>query len=84
MSDPSTVIVATDPATLRKIADEAFTAFNSGGRHVQSFSARYPGFTLDDAYRVTASQTNCASRTATSRWAVRPVSPIARCGKNTA
>ena len=54
MSDPSTVIVATDPATLRKIADEAFTAFNSGGRHVQSFSARYPGFTLDDAYRVTA------------------------------
>ena len=54
MSDPSPVIVATDPATLRTIADEAFTAFNSGGRHVQSFSARYPGFTLDDAYRVTA------------------------------
>ncbi|MGB8103522.1 MAG: hydratase [Pseudolabrys sp.] len=54
MSDPSAVTVATDPATLRKIADEAFTAFNSGGRHVQSFSARYPGFTLDDAYRVTA------------------------------
>ena len=54
MSDPSAVTVATDPATLRKIADEAFAAFNSGGRHVQSFSARYPGFTLDDAYRVTA------------------------------
>jgi 2-oxo-3-hexenedioate decarboxylase len=54
MSDPSAVTVATDPATLRKMADEAFTAFNSGGRHVQSFSARYPGFTLDDAYRVTA------------------------------
>ena len=54
MSDPTTVIAATDPATLRTIADEAFAAFNSGGRHVQSFSARYPGFTLDDAYRVTA------------------------------
>jgi 2-keto-4-pentenoate hydratase len=43
-----------DAVTLHKIADEAFAAFNSGGRHVQSFSARYPGFTLDDAYRVTA------------------------------
>jgi 2-keto-4-pentenoate hydratase len=44
----------TSAATLRKIADEAFAAFNSGGRHVPSFSARYPSFTLDDAYRVTA------------------------------
>jgi 2-keto-4-pentenoate hydratase len=54
MSDPAPVIAATDPAVLRQIADEAAAAFNSGGRHVQSFSARYPGFTLDDAYRVTA------------------------------
>jgi 2-keto-4-pentenoate hydratase len=45
---------ATDAETLRKIADEAFAAFNSGGRHVPSFSARYPSFTQDDAYRVTA------------------------------
>ena len=49
----TTVGSATD-ATLRNIASEAFAAFNSGGRHVQSFSARYPEFTLDDAYRVTA------------------------------
>src|SRR5476651_1952215 len=43
-----------DEPTLRMIAAEAFDAFNSGGRHVPSFSARHPGFTLDDAYRVTA------------------------------
>ncbi|MFZ0096711.1 MAG: fumarylacetoacetate hydrolase family protein [Pseudolabrys sp.] len=49
----TTVGSATD-ATLRNIASEAVAAFNSGGRHVQSFSARYPEFTLDDAYRVTA------------------------------
>lgn len=41
-------------ATLRTIASQACAAFNSGGRHVQSFSARYPAFSLDDAYRVTA------------------------------
>ena len=40
--------------SLRKIADEAFAAFNAGGRQVQPFSARQPHFTLDDAYRVTA------------------------------
>ncbi len=40
--------------TLRKIAHEAFTAFNSGGRQVQSFSAHQPNFSLDDAYHVTA------------------------------
>ena len=44
----------TDEATLRLIAAEAFDAFNAGGRQVQSFSARHPGFTLDEAYRVTA------------------------------
>lgn len=43
-----------DEPTLRMIAAEAFDAFNSGGRQVQSFSARHPGFTLDDAYWVTA------------------------------
>jgi len=40
--------------SLRKIAEEAFAAFNAGGRQVQPFSARQPHFTLDDAYRVTA------------------------------
>ncbi len=43
-----------DDAALRMIAAEAFDAFNSGGRQLQPFSARYPEFTLDDAYRVTA------------------------------
>ena len=43
-----------DEPTLRMIAAEAFDAFNSGGRHVQPFTGRYPGFTLDDAYRVTS------------------------------
>jgi hypothetical protein len=31
---------ATKGATIRKIADEAFAAFNSGGRHVVPFSTR--------------------------------------------
>ena len=38
-----------DEPTLRMIAAESFDAFNSGGRHVQSFSVRHPGFTLDEA-----------------------------------
>ena len=41
-------------STLHAIADEAFAAFNSGGRYVPSFSARFPAFGLGDAYRVTA------------------------------
>jgi 2-oxo-3-hexenedioate decarboxylase len=45
---------ATDGATIREIADEAFAALNSGGRHVLPFSTRYPTFSLNDAYRVTA------------------------------
>jgi 2-oxo-3-hexenedioate decarboxylase len=44
----------TSGAVIRRIADEAFAAFNSGRRQVPSFSARYPDFNLDDAYRVTA------------------------------
>jgi 2-oxo-3-hexenedioate decarboxylase len=36
------------------IADEAFAVLNTG-RQVAPFSTRYPGFGLDDAYRVTAS-----------------------------
>jgi len=36
------------------IADEAFAVLNTG-RQIAPFSARYPGFGLDDAYRVTAS-----------------------------
>jgi 2-oxo-3-hexenedioate decarboxylase len=43
-----------DEPTLRMMATEAYDAFNSGGRRVQQFSARHPGFTLDEAYRVTA------------------------------
>ena len=45
---------ATDSATIRKIADEAFTALNRGGGQVLPFSRRYPAFGTDDAYRVTA------------------------------
>ena len=48
------MLTPTATPAIKSIADEAFAAFNSGGRRVQSFSARYPGFTLDDAYRVTA------------------------------
>jgi 2-oxo-3-hexenedioate decarboxylase len=54
MSVTATASATADAATLRKIADEAVAAFNSGEHHVQSFSARYPAFTLDDACRVTA------------------------------
>ena len=50
---------AIDGATIRnKIADEAFAAFNSGGRHVLPFSTRYPDFSLNDAYRVAALANN--------------------------
>lgn len=45
-------------ATVRKIADEAFAAFNSGGRHVLPFSTCYPDFNLNDAYRVAALANN--------------------------
>jgi 2-oxo-3-hexenedioate decarboxylase len=41
-------------SALHSITDEAFAAFNSGGPYVPSFSARYPVFSLADAYRVTA------------------------------
>src|SRR5262245_48212317 len=48
---------ATSPANggalLHDIADQAVGAVDSG-RQVSSFSARYPSFTIDDAYRVTA------------------------------
>jgi 2-oxo-3-hexenedioate decarboxylase len=45
---------ATDGSTIREIADEAFAALNSGGRHVLPFSTRYPAFSVNDAYRVAA------------------------------
>ena len=45
--------VATDATTVRDIASEAFAALDRGGQQIPSFSARYPSFTLDDAYRVT-------------------------------
>jgi 2-keto-4-pentenoate hydratase len=54
MTETTSAWTRTHSTTLHKIAAEAFAAFNSGGRHVQSFSARYPALTLDDAYRVTA------------------------------
>src|SRR5262245_32717203 len=51
--DTSVAAATSDTATLAKIADQA-VAFTSAGRQVPSFSARYPDFTLDDAYRVSA------------------------------
>ncbi len=54
MTDAPAATNAVGSTTLRKIADEAFAVFNSGGRQVQSFSARQPNFSLDDAYCVTA------------------------------
>ena len=54
MTEAAIAGAATKDATIREIADEAFTAFNSGGRHVLPFSTRYPAFSLNDAYRVTA------------------------------
>jgi len=54
MNDATNPDAKLDEPALRMIAAEAYDAFNSGGRHVQSFSARHPGFTLDEAYRVTA------------------------------
>jgi len=41
-------------AALRDIAAEAAAAFETGGPQVQPFSARYPGLTMEDAYRITA------------------------------
>ena len=41
-------------STLRGIAAEAAAAFENGGPQVQPFSVRYPGLTMDDAYRITA------------------------------
>jgi 2-oxo-3-hexenedioate decarboxylase len=54
MTEAATSGATTSSATIRKIADEAIPAFNSGGRHVTSFSARYPDLNLDGAYRVAA------------------------------
>jgi 2-keto-4-pentenoate hydratase len=39
---------------LRDIAGEAEAAFSAGPRQAQSFTARYPDLTMDDAYRITA------------------------------
>ena len=47
-------MTVTDSATIRKIADEAFTALNRGAGQVLPFSTRYPAFSMDDAYRVIA------------------------------
>ncbi len=38
--------------TIPRVAEEAFAVLNSG-RQIDPFSARYPGFGLDDAYHVT-------------------------------
>ena len=44
MTEAAIAGAATKDATIREIAGEAFTAFNSGGRHVLPFSTRYPAF----------------------------------------
>ena len=54
MTEASTATATAEPANTRQIVDEAFAAFNSGGQHVESFSARYPALNLSDAYRATA------------------------------
>ncbi len=54
MTDTAETPTGTATAPLAAIAAEAHAAFNSGGRHVEPFSARYPAFSLDDAYAVTA------------------------------
>lgn len=48
----STADTKTD--SLRAIAAEAVTAFARAGRQIQPFSPRYPAFTMDNAYGVTA------------------------------
>src|SRR5262249_48615943 len=53
MTNPVIPNTATEGAIVRKIADEAFAAFNSG-QHVLPFSTRYPAFSLNDAYRAAA------------------------------
>jgi len=54
MTDTAETPTGTAAAPLAAIAAEAHAAFNSGGRHIEPFSARYPAFSLDDAYAVTA------------------------------
>ena len=49
------------PPEYEAIATEALAAME-GGRQIAPFSARYPGLTLDDAYRISARL--CALRTA--------------------
>jgi 2-keto-4-pentenoate hydratase len=49
---------ATDGTTICEIAEEAFAALNTGGRHVLPFSTRYPAFSLNEAYRVAALANN--------------------------
>ena len=53
MTSPAMANTANEDTTVRKIADEAFAAFNSG-HHVLPFSTRYPAFSLNDAYRAAA------------------------------
>ena len=42
-----------EPANVQAIAEEAFAVLGTG-RQVAPFSTRFPGFGMDDAYRVTA------------------------------
>ena len=53
MTNSAITNTANEDTTVRKIADEAFAAFNSG-HHVLPFSTRYPAFSLNDAYRAAA------------------------------
>ena len=53
MKDDVKIDGVTD-AVLRDIAAEATRAFNAGPNRIKPFSARHPGLTMNDAYRVTA------------------------------
>jgi 2-oxo-3-hexenedioate decarboxylase len=54
MKEAAMAGATTNGPTIRTIADEAFAALNCGGQHAPLFSTRYPAFSLNDAYRVTA------------------------------
>ena len=74
----------TDSATIRKISDEAFAALNRGAGQVLPFSTRYPAFSMDDAYRVTALVNDMRVAKRYKRSAARSDLPTAECGMNTA
>ena len=79
-ADPEvTAVAAVDVAA---IAAEALAAID-GGRQIPLFSARHPGFSLDDAARAGAACGRRGWRAARSRSAARSASPTAPSGPNT-